>query len=464
MNLPPPSGEMPCYPPPAFSGHEFSASAAADPTELTITRPLLEEALAAKPALAALSTEEKKAVLLSMADALEADTPAILAANALDLAAAQDTISPVMQDRLRLTQGRIADMAAGVRAVAALPDPVGRTLASHTLPNGLQVNKASVPLGVIAIIYESRPNVTSDAASLTFQAGSVCVLRGGKESIHSNTAIVSALHKALTQHHLPTALVSLVTDTTRASANELMQAVGYIDLLIPRGGASLIQTCVNQAKVPCIQTGTGICHIYVDGDADLQKALSVVENAKTSRPSVCNAEEVCLVHKDVAAGFLPLLKARLVDARAAAGLVPVDLRLDERAAAIIPGTPAGEQDFDTEFLNYILAIAVVDDVDAAIAHIARHSTHHSEAIITADDTAADRFTTCVDSAAVYVNASTRFTDGGEFGLGCEMGISTQKLHARGPMGLAELCSYKYIIHGSGQTRGGSAAKLQNPCN
>lgn len=229
MNLPPPSGEMPCYPPPAFSGHEFSASAAADPTELTITRPLLEEALAAKPALAALSTEEKKAVLLSMADALEADTPAILAANALDLAAAQDTISPVMQDRLRLTQGRIADMAAGVRAVAALPDPVGRTLASHTLPNGLQVNKASVPLGVIAIIYESRPNVTSDAASLTFQAGSVCVLRGGKESIHSNTAIVSALHKALTQHHLPTALVSLVTDTTRASANELMQAVGYID-------------------------------------------------------------------------------------------------------------------------------------------------------------------------------------------------------------------------------------------
>ena len=247
MNLPPPSGEMPCYPPPAFSGREFSASAAADPTELTITRPLLEEALAAKPALAALSTEEKKAVLLSMADALEADTPAILAANALDLAAAQDTISPVMQDRLRLTQGRIADMAAGVRAVAALPDPVGRTLASHTLPNGLQVNKVSVPLGVIAIIYESRPNVTSDAASLTFQAGSVCVLRGGKESIHSNTAIVSALHKALTQHHLPTALVSLVTDTTRASANELMQAVGYIDLLIPRGGASLIQPCVNQA-------------------------------------------------------------------------------------------------------------------------------------------------------------------------------------------------------------------------
>ena len=452
MNLPPPSGEMPCYPPPAFSGREFSASAAADPTELTITRPLLEEALAAKPALAALSTEEKKAVLLSMADALEADTPAILAANALDLAAAQDTISPVMQDRLRLTQGRIADMAAGVRAVAALPDPVGRTLASHTLPNGLQVNKVSVPLGVIAIIYESRPNVTSDAASLTFQAGSVCVLRGGKESIHSNTAIVSALHKALTQHHLPTALVSLVTDTTRASANELMQAVGYIDLLIPRGGASLIQTCVNQAKVPCIQTGTGICHIYVDGDADLQKALSVVENAKTSRPSVCNAAEVCLVHQQTASRFLPALHQRLAADRIARGEQPVQLRLCPRAAALIDGIPAGPDDFDTEFLDYTLAVRVVDSLDEAIQHIAEHSTGHSEAIITRDDASAAAFTAAVDSAAVYVNASTRFTDGGEFGLGCEMGISTQKLHARGPMGLEELCSYKYIVRGNGQTR------------
>ena len=453
MNLPPPSGEMPCYPPPAFSGHEFSASAAADPTELTITRPLLEEALAAKPALAALSTEEKKAVLLSMADALEADTPAILAANALDLAAAQDTISPVMQDRLRLTQGRIADMAAGVRAVAALPDPVGRTLASHTLPNGLQVNKVSVPLGVIAIIYESRPNVTSDAASLTFQAGSVCVLRGGKESIHSNTAIVSALHKALTQHHLPTALVSLVTDTTRASANELMQAVGYIDLLIPRGGASLIQTCVNQAKVPCIQTGTGICHIYVDGDADLQKALSVVENAKTSRPSVCNAAEVCLVHRDIAPDFLPQLWDRLVVRRREAGQPPVELRLDPKAMEVLGrGIPAGYDDFDTEFLDYILAVRVVDSVEEAIAHINCHSTGHSEAILTQTQAHADLFTAAVDSAAVYVNCSTRFTDGGEFGLGCEMGISTQKLHARGPMGLAELCSYKYIIHGNGQIR------------
>ena len=290
------------------------------------------------------------------------------------------------------------------------------------------------------------------------------MLRCGRDAWASCHAIVNALRCGLARAGLPESAVSLIEDTTHASANELMTANGLVDLLIPRGGAGLIRACVENATVPCIQTGTGICHVYVDKAADLNMAVDIIENAKTSRPSVCNAEEVCLVHKDVAAGFLPLLKARLVDARAAAGLVPVDLRLDERAAAIIPGTPAGEQDFDTEFLNYILAIAVVNDVDAAIAHIARHSTHHSEAIITADDTAADHFTTCVDSAAVYVNASTRFTDGGEFGLGCEMGISTQKLHARGPMGLAELCSYKYIIHGSGQTRGGSAAKLQNPCN
>ena len=314
-------GEMACYPPPSAAGNEFTAPIA-DPASLTITRPLLEEALAAKPALAALSSEEKKAVLLSMADALEADTKAILAANALDLEAAQGHIAPVMQDRLRLTVGRIADMAAGIRAVAQLKDPVGRHLGCHTLPNGLVVSKVSVPLGVIAIIYESRPNVTSDAASLTFQAGSVCVLRGGKESIHSNTAIVRALHKALEQNHLPKALVSLVTDTTRASANELMQAVGYVDLLIPRGGASLIQTCVDQAKVPCIQTGTGICHLYIDGDADLNKALTIVDNAKTSRPSVCNAAEVCLVHRDIAPTFLPLLWEQLVERRRQSGQPP----------------------------------------------------------------------------------------------------------------------------------------------
>ena len=452
MNLPPPSGEMPCYPPPAFSGHEFSASAAADPTELTITRPLLEEALAAKPALAALSTEEKKAVLLSMADALEADTPAILAANALDLAAAQDTISPVMQDRLRLTQGRIADMAAGVRAVAALPDPVGRTLASHTLPNGLQVNKASVPLGVIAIIYESRPNVTSDAAALALKAGSACVLRCGKEAHRSAAAIVSALCRGLSRAGLPQEALCLVEDTTRASAHELMTASGYVDLLIPRGGAGLIRACVDNATVPVIETGTGICHVYVDRAADLDMALDILENAKCSRPSVCNAAEVCLVHREAAPVFLPRMRERLTDARAARGERPVELRLDGTAAGIIPGTPAGPEDFDTEFLDYILAVRVVDGTEEAIRHIAAHSTGHSEAIVTEDGEAARRFLAAVDSAAVYWNASTRFTDGGEFGLGCEMGISTQKLHARGPLGLAELCSFKFVIRGGGQIR------------
>ena len=430
------------------------------------TQEILEAARSAKSALALADNTARNAALLGMADALCSadDQAAILAANAEDMAAAKGHISDVMLDRLALTAPRIEAMAQGIREVAALPDPVGRVLNRVERPNGLVIEKTAVPMGVIAIIYESRPNVTSDATALAIKSGNACILRCGKEAWRSANAIVTVLRQGLKKAGLPETAVCLIEDTTHASANALMTAVGYVDLLIPRGGAGLIRACVQNAKVPCIQTGTGICHVYVDDTADLDKALDIIENAKASRPSVCNAEEVCLVHKDVAAGFLPLLKARLVDARAAAGLVPVDLRLDERAAAIIPGTPAGEQDFDTEFLNYILAIAVVDDVDAAIAHIARHSTHHSEAIITADDTAADRFTTCVDSAAVYVNASTRFTDGGEFGLGCEMGISTQKLHARGPMGLAELCSYKYIIHGSGQTRGGSAAKLQNPCN
>lgn len=428
------------------------------------THEILLAAQAAKLPLALADTDTKNAALEAMAVALVENSDAILAANKQDLAAARGRISDVMLDRLALTPARLADMAKGMREVAALPDPVGAVLRKIVRPNGLLIEKISVPMGVIAIIYESRPNVTSDAAALALKAGSACVLRCGRDAWASCHAIVNALRCGLARTGLPESAVSLIEDTTHASANELMTANGLVDLLIPRGGAGLIRACVENATVPCIQTGTGICHVYVDKAADLNMAVDIIENAKTSRPSVCNAEEVCLVHKDVATGFLPLLKARLVDARAAAGLVPVDLRLDERAAAIIPGTPAGEQDFDTEFLNYILAIAVVDDVDAAIAHIARHSTHHSEAIITADDTAADRFTTCVDSAAVYVNASTRFTDGGEFGLGCEMGISTQKLHARGPMGLAELCSYKYIIHGSGQTRGGSAAKLQNPCN
>lgn len=428
------------------------------------THEILLAAQAAKLPLALADTDTKNAALEAMAVALVENSDAILAANNQDLAAARGRISDVMLDRLALTPARLAAMAKGMREVAALPDPVGAVLRKIVRPNGLLIEKTSVPMGVIAIIYESRPNVTSDAAALALKAGSACVLRCGRDAWASCHAIVNALRCGLARAGLPESAVSLIEDTTHASANELMTANGLVDLLIPRGGAGLIRACVEKATVPCIQTGTGICHVYVDKAADLNMAVDIIENAKTSRPSVCNAEEVCLVHKDVATGFLPLLKARLVDARAAAGLVPVDLRLDERAAAIIPGTPAGEQDFDTEFLNYILAIAVVDDVDAAIAHIARHSTHHSEAIITADDTAADRFTTCVDSAAVYVNASTRFTDGGEFGLGCEMGISTQKLHARGPMGLAELCSYKYIIHGSGQTRGGSAAKLQNPCN
>ena len=428
------------------------------------THEILLAAQAAKLPLALADTDTKNAALEAMAVALVENSDAILAANKQDLAAARGHISDVMLDRLALTPARLAAMAKGMREVAALPDPVGAVLRKIVRPNGLLIEKTSVPMGVIAIIYESRPNVTSDAAALALKAGSACVLRCGRDAWASCHAIVGALRCGLARAGLPESAVSLIEDTTHASANELMTANGLVDLLIPRGGAGLIRACVEKATVPCIQTGTGICHVYVDKAADLNMAVDIIENAKTSRPSVCNAEEVCLVHKDVASGFLPLLKARLVDARAAAGLVPVDLRLDERAAAIIPGTPAGEQDFDTEFLNYILAIAVVDDVDAAISHIARHSTHHSEAIITADDTAADRFTTCVDSAAVYVNASTRFTDGGEFGLGCEMGISTQKLHARGPMGLAELCSYKYIIHGSGQTRGGSAAKLQNPCN
>ena len=424
------------------------------------THEILLAAQAAKLPLALADTDTKNAALEAMAVALVENSDAILAANKQDLAAARGRISDVMLDRLALTPARLAAMAKGMREVAALPDPVGAVLRKIVRPNGLLIEKTSVPMGVIAIIYESRPNVTSDAAALALKAGSACVLRCGRDAWASCHAIVNALRCGLARAGLPESAVSLIEDTTHASANELMTANGLVDLLIPRGGAGLIRACVENATVPCIQTGTGICHIYVDKAADLNMAVDIIENAKTSRPSVCNAEEVCLVHKDVAAGFLPLLKARLVDARAAAGLVPVDLRLDERAAAIIPGTPAGEQDFDTEFLNYILAIAVVDDVDAAIAHIARHSTHHSEAIITADDTAADRFTTCVDSAAVYVNASTRFTDGGEFGLGCEMGISTQKLHARGPMGLAELCSYKYIIHGSGQTRQNLAADGQ----
>ena len=416
------------------------------------TNELLLRANGAKAAMAAAGTDAKNRALLAMASELLGAQEAILSANALDLEAARGTVSHVMLDRLALDPGRIAGMAEGIRQVAALPDPVGEELARVERPNGLVIRRVSVPMGVIAIIYESRPNVTSDAAALALKAGSACVLRCGKEAHRSAAAIVSALKKGLEEAGLPADAIQLVEDTTRASANELMCARGLVDLLIPRGGAGLIRSCTENATVPCIETGTGICHIYVDASADQAQALDIIQNAKTSRPSVCNAEEVCLVHKDIAGEFLPKLKARLVDERAAAGETPVELRLDERAAAIIPGTPAGEADFDTEFLDYILAVKVVDSVDAAIDHIAHHSTGHSDAILTTDDAAAKKFTALVDSAAVYVNASTRVTDGGEFGLGCEMGISTQKLHARGPMGLEELCTTKYIIHGSGNIR------------
>ena len=414
------------------------------------TQELLKAARAARPALMGASTDTKNEALLSMADSLWARRGEILAANAQDLEAAHT--GAVLLDRLALTEERIAGMAEGVRQVAALPDPVGRVLRTVERPNGLVIRQVSVPMGVVAIIYESRPNVTSDAAALALKSGSVCVLRGGKEAFRSANAITEALRAGLEAVKLPRELVSLVQDTTRQSAHELMTAVGLVDLLIPRGGAGLIRSCVENALVPCIQTGTGICHVYVDAEAELGMALDIIENAKTSRPSVCNAEEVCLVHAGVAAEFLPRLKKRLVEDRAAQGLAPVELRLDSRAAAVIDGTPAGEADFHTEFLDYILAVAVVDSPQAAAAHISAHSTGHSDAIVTANAATAAAFIAQVDSAAVYWNASTRFTDGGEFGLGCEMGISTQKLHARGPMGLEELCSYKYVITGSGQTR------------
>ena len=408
------------------------------------TRELLQKAKGAAPLLAAVDTDTKNRALLAMADALEEDMSIILKANDADMAGAKDKISPVMLDRLCLTEDRVRSMAAGIRQVVSLPDPVGVVRSRECRPNGMVIEKVGAPMGVVAIIYESRPNVTSDAAALALKSGNACVLRSGKEAFGSADAIVKALQKGLKKVGLPEELVLLVQDTSRASAQELMTAVGLVDLLIPRGGAGLIKACTENAKVPCIQTGTGICHIYVDKHSNQEMALDILENAKTSRPSVCNAAEVCLVHRDIAEEFLPKLHARLVP--------KVELRLDPAAQAIIPGVTAREDDFDTEFLDYILAVAVVDSVEQAVRHIAKHSTGHSEAIITDDGAAADFFTQSVDSAAVYVNCSTRFTDGGEFGLGCEMGISTQKLHARGPMGLAELCSYKYIIRGDGQIR------------
>ena len=416
------------------------------------TLELLEKARASKGAMSLADTETKNNALLAMADALMEHQQAILTSNQADLEAARGTVSEVMLDRLALSPERIAGMAQGIREVAALPDPVGAVLQRVERPSGIVVEKTAVPMGVIAIIYESRPNVTSDAAALALKAGSACVLRGGKEAHRSAAAIVGALKEGLQRAGLPADALQLVEDTTRASANELMTASGYVDLLIPRGGAGLIRACVDNATVPVIETGTGICHVYVDGQADQAMALDILENAKCSRPSVCNACEVCLVDETIAGEFLPKLQKRLTQDRAERGLHPVELRLDEAAQAIISGTPAVEKDFDTEFLDYILGVKVVKGVAEAIAHIAAHSTGHSEAIVTADEKAARAFLNQVDSAAVYWNASTRFTDGGEFGLGCEMGISTQKLHARGPMGLQELCTYRYIIRGTGQTR------------
>jgi gamma-glutamyl phosphate reductase len=416
------------------------------------TSEILLEAKKVKGALGALSADDKNCALMAMADALIGNDDEILAANHEDVENAREHISSVMLDRLILNRERIAAMAEGIRSVAALEDPIGRILSQTTRPNGLIIEKISVPLGVVAIIYESRPNVTSDAAALCLKSGNVCVLRSGKEAFASAHAIVAAMRRGLSVCGLPRELINIIDDTSRDGARELMHARGFVDLLIPRGGAGLIRACVENATVPCIETGTGICHIYVDKSADFDMALSIIENAKTSRPSVCNAAEVCLVHREIAADFLPRLREVLVEKRQREGKTPVELRLDSSALEMIAGTPAGDADFDTEFLDYIMAVAVVDDVYAAAEHIARHSTGHSEAIIAEDKAVQKIFTSFVDSAAVYINASTRFTDGGEFGLGCEMGISTQKLHARGPMGLAELTSYQYRITGNGQIR------------
>lgn len=413
---------------------------------------MLTAAKAAKPSVAALTTEQKNNALFKMADALEKNTQKILDANAIDVQKSKGVISDVMIDRLMLNEVRIKGMADGIRDVAKLPDPIGHTLKEHTREDGLKITRVSVPIGVIAIIYESRPNVTSDAAALSLKSGNVCVLRGGKEAINSAKAIVSALREGLREADVCVDAINLVTDTTRESANALMKANGYVDMLIPRGGAGLINACINNATVPCIQTGTGICHIYVEKTADIDMAVSIINNAKTSRPSVCNAAEVLLVDEAVKEEILPRVYNKIVKERQENGQIPVELRLDNKAQSVVDGTLAGDNDFDTEFLDFILAVKCVSGVDEAIAHISAHSTGHSEAIISSDDNAIVKFTSGVDSAAVYVNASTRFTDGGEFGLGCEMGISTQKLHARGPMGLEELTTYKYVVYGNGNIR------------
>ena len=398
---------------------------------------------------APLKEEIKNKALKAMADSLLKNSDSILKANCEDIERARGTVSDVMIDRLRLTPERIEGMAKGILEVAELPDPVGSVIEKTAHKNGLIIEKTSVPFGVVAIIYESRPNVTSDAAALSFKSGNACVLRGGKEAYSSSYSIVKSLKEGLKSCGIDEDYINLVEDTTRDSANELMTAVGLVDLLIPRGGKGLIKACTDNAKVPCIETGTGICHIYVDKTADFKKALKIIDNAKTSRPSVCNAAEVCLVNKDIANEFLPLLYKSFYSLDRQNS---VELIGDSEVLKYIDVTPASENSYDTEFLDYKMAIKIVDDVKSAVLHISEHSTHHSESIITESKENADYFTSMVDSAAVYVNASTRFTDGGEFGLGCEMGISTQKLHARGPMGLRELNTYKYIIKGDGQIR------------
>lgn len=418
---------------------------------MTTTEEILQNALIEKQKPVP-SEEQLNQALFKMADRLLEDQEEILRANEEDVAAYGEKLGPVKTDRLRLTPARLSDMAEGLRHVAGLPCPFGEILEERTLDNGIHLKKVRVPMGVVAVIYESRPNVTSDSAGLLLKSGNVAVLRSGKESWHTSDTIIHSMQKALEETGISRNRVQLIQDVTHDSARALMKAEGKIDLLIPRGGKNLIQTCVRESTVPVIETGTGICHIFVDEDADQEQALKIIENAKCSRPSVCNAEEVLLVHEKLAAEFLPKLKERLVDQRKARNEVPVELRLDETAASIIPGTPAGPEDFDTEFLDYILAVHVVKDTEEAIAHISRHSTHHSEAILTRNQEHMQKFLDQVDSACVYVNASTRFTDGGVFGLGCEIGISTQKLHARGPMGLKELCTWKYELIGEGQIR------------
>ena len=416
------------------------------------TYELIAKTAETKYALASAGTEQKDRALLAMADAIEAATEEILACNREDIEASRSKYSDVMIDRLMLDPERIRGMADGIRQVVELPDPAGQILRTVTRPNGLVIQKVSAPMGVIAIIYESRPNVTSVAAALSLKAGSACILRSGKEAWKTSNAIVEAMKRGLKEAGLPEDSINLIQDTSRESGKVLMTAEGLVDLLIPRGGKGLKKAIAEQATVPTIQTGDGVCHVYVDATADQEMALNIIENAKTSRPSVCNAEEQLLVHQDIAAEFLPKLAARLRDDRSAQGQIPVELRIDAKAAEYIDGTAATEEDFDREFLDYILGVRVVDSVEEAIRNIDLHSTHHSECIVSQDPASIDLFTLKVDAAAVYVNASTRFTDGGEFGLGCEMGISTQKLHARGPMGLEELCTYKYVIRGTGQTR------------